>query len=403
MRRRVTRYAGIFTLLLMIALAFGVIGCGDDAEQTTTTAEGVSSTAAPETTTTATPETTTTAAPETTTTAAPELEGTLTIYHAGSLAVPFEQLEAIFEEEHPSVDVLRESGGSAAMISKAITEKDAGEAPPDLLASADYMLIPDRMYEGAYADWTIVFARNTLVLCYAENAPFADEIVSGSRMWYDVLRNEDVKWGHSDPDADPCGYRSLMVFQLAQSYYYDQADTFGNTPDENAKGLYDGCIPGSDEERGRTNQGNEVVRTKSVDLVALLEVGELDYAFEYRSVAVQHGLNYIELDDAVNLGQVGKLGDTGMTYSDFYGQASVQLKTESGEYKAAVGAPVVYGVTVPLDAQNPTAAVEFIKLLISEEGKQVMEVENGQPLMNPIKCDDPDALPSELQGLVEAL
>lgn len=401
--RRVIKFAGIFTLLLMMALAFGVIGCGEDAEETTTTAEAVTTTAPPETTTTAAAETTTTALPETSTTAAPELEGTLTIYHAGSLAVPFEQLEAIFEKEHPDVDVLRESGGSAAIISKAITEKDAGEAPPDLLASADYMLIPDRMYEGAYADWTIVFARNTLVLCYADDAPFADEITNGNRMWYDVLRNEDVKWGHSDPDADPCGYRSLMVFQLAQKHYYDEADTFGNTPDENANDLYDACIPGSEEERGRTNQGNEVVRTKSVDLVALLEAGELDYAFEYRSVAVQHGLSYIELDDAVNLGQVGKMGDTGMTYSDFYGQASVQLKIESGDYKPAVGAPVVYGITVPMDAPNPLAAVEFIKLLISEDGKQVMEVENGQPLMDPIKCDDPEALPSELQGLVEAL
>ena len=35
---------------------------------------------------------------------------TLTIYHAGSLAVPLEQLEADFEADHPNVDVLRESG-----------------------------------------------------------------------------------------------------------------------------------------------------------------------------------------------------------------------------------------------------------------------------------------------------
>ncbi|MBN1632215.1 MAG: extracellular solute-binding protein, partial [Thermoleophilia bacterium] len=172
---------------------------------------------------------------------------------------------------------------------------------------------------------------------------------------------------------------------------------------ESASGLYDACIAGTDQERGRTNQGNEVVRTKSVDLVALLEAGELDYAFEYRSVAVQHGLNYIELDDAVNLAGVGAMGDGGMTYADFYDTASVQLKTESGEYKQTKGAAVVYGITIPTGNSNTAAAVEFIKLLLSDEGRQVMEVDNGQPLLDPIKCDKPEALPDELKGIAEAL
>ncbi|MEA3298220.1 MAG: tungstate ABC transporter substrate-binding protein WtpA, partial [Chloroflexota bacterium] len=35
---------------------------------------------------------------------------TLTIYHAGSLTVPFDQLETEFEALHPGVDVLQESG-----------------------------------------------------------------------------------------------------------------------------------------------------------------------------------------------------------------------------------------------------------------------------------------------------
>ena len=330
-----------------------------------------------------------------------EEQGTLTIYHAGSLAVPFEQIEALYEEDNPNVDILRESGGSAAMISKAITEEDAGEDPPDIIASADYKLISDRMYEGGYAEWNIIFARNTMVLCYRDSAPFADTITSGARTWYDVLRNEDVTYGHSDPDADPCGYRSMMVFQLAQKYYYDQAATFGNTSDENANGLYDACMPGSEQERGRISQGNEMVRTKSVDLVALLESGDLDYAFEYRSVAVQHGLNYLELDDAVNLAQVGKIGNSGITYGDFYAEASVQLKKSTGEYSTTNGAAVVYGITITKNAKNVNAAVDFIKLLLSSEGKQVMEVDNGQPLLSPPKCDNIDKLPSELKDLVE--
>ena len=79
-------------------------------------------------------------------------EGTLTIYHAGSLAVPLQTLEEEFEAQHSGVDVLRESGGSATMINKAITKLEAGEDPPDIIASADYTLIPNRLYDPGFTD-----------------------------------------------------------------------------------------------------------------------------------------------------------------------------------------------------------------------------------------------------------
>lgn len=366
MSKRVTKLRlPVIALVMVLVLASGIIGCSGDKEE--------------------------------------ELEGTLTVYLAGSLSVPFDQLKTLYEEEHPNVDVLLESGGSAAMISKAITKQDAGEDPPDIMASADYALIPSRMYEGDYADSTVIFARNTMVLCYRDSAPFASDIAGGSRAWYDVLRNESVKWGHSDPDADPCGYRSMMVFQLAEEYYYTQAATFGLTPDEDANGLYDACIPGTEQARGRTSQGNEVVQSKSVDLISYLETGDLDYAFEYRSVAVQHDLNYLELADAVNLAQVGEIGDSGVTFEDFYAQAQVQLKGSTGAYAATKGAAVVYGITILNEAPNAAAAESFIELLLSEDGKDVMEVQNGQPMLDPPKCDNPDDLPSDIEKLVEAL
>ena len=179
MRRRVVKIGSVVLVLSLVAsLMFTMAGCGSEEDKT------------------------------------------LTIYHAGSLAVPFAELDSAFEADNPNVEVLLEGGGSATMISKSITNEEAGEDPPDIIASADYTLIPDRLYEEGYADWTIIFARNTMVLCYRDDAPNSDDIESGDRMWYDVLLNEEVTWGHSDPDADPCGYRTLMVFQLAEQYYY---------------------------------------------------------------------------------------------------------------------------------------------------------------------------------------
>jgi molybdate/tungstate transport system substrate-binding protein len=328
----------------------------------------------------------------------------LTIYHAGSLAVPFGDLKAEFESTHPNVEVLCESGGSAKMINKAITVAKAGETPPDIIASADYKLIPDSLYEDGYADWYIAFARNKMVLCYSDGAPYASDIVNNTRTWYDVLRNDDVKYGHSNPNDDPCGYRTPMVIQLAQKYYYDNATEFGLTPDPNADGLYDALIPGSEHDRGRVGGLNntarpggsvEVVRSKSVDLISSIQSGDLDYAFEYRSVAVQHNLTFIELNDAINLCQQGKIGNTNITYEDFYKGASIEIVKEPGPpptYKTESGKAIVYGITILKNAQDKNLATEFVALLLSEEGQDVMEI-NGQPFIQPVICDYPENLP----------
>jgi molybdate/tungstate transport system substrate-binding protein len=194
-----------------------------------------------------------------------------------------------------------------------------------------------------------------------------------------------------------------MVFQLAQQFYFDDAATFGNTPDPNADGLYDACIPGTEQERGRVSEGNQVVRSKSVDLIALLQSGDLDYAFEYSSVAVQYGFSYIKLDDAINLSQAGDIGNSGVTYADFYGTASVEIQTAPGQYSPMIGQAVVYGITILTHAPDSDLAAKFVEFLLSDTGKQVFEVENGQPFISPAKCDNPDNLPSSLKNLVEKL
>jgi len=330
---------------------------------------------------------------------------TLTIFHAGSLAVPFADLGAEFEESHPNVDIVFTSGGSATVISNAIAQEDAGESPPDIIGGADYNLIPGRMYDGGYADWYIAFARNTMVLCYRDNAPGSDDIINGTRTWYDVLRNEDVSYGHADPDQDPCGYRTLLVMQLTQKYYHDEATEFGLTPDPYAADLYDVLIPGSEHERGRVggtsearpSGSKEIVSAKSVDLVTALQSSDLDYAYEYSSVAVQHGLNFIELDEHINL---SKTSAELPGVEEFYGTASIEIKKED-TYEAQYGAAIVYGVTIPVNAENEELAAEFIELLLSATGKQVMEVENGQPMLDPPLCDHAENLPESLQALFD--
>jgi molybdate/tungstate transport system substrate-binding protein len=65
--------------------------------------------------------------------------------------------------------------------------------------------------------WNIRFATNQLVLCYTDKSRFAKEINADN--WRKILSRKGVIWGHSDPNLDPCGYRSLMVLQLAEKFY----------------------------------------------------------------------------------------------------------------------------------------------------------------------------------------
>ena len=85
----------------------------------------------------------------------------------------------------------------------------------------------------------------------------------------DILARKDVVWGHSDPNLDPCGYRSLMVLQLAEKYY-----TAGPVRPPDRQPPRREC-PAQGRGTG-----------------LLLKTGNMDYAWEYLSVAVQHELKY---------------------------------------------------------------------------------------------------------------
>jgi len=289
----------------------------------------------------------------------------LIILHAGSLSVPFNEAAEAFEELNPGVTIVTESAGSRTVCRK-VTE--LGKLA-DVVAVADYTVIEDLMFPD-YADWYICFARNEMVIAYRDGAPFADEIKNGERTWYDVLVNEDVTYGHSNPNFDPCGYRALMLWQLAEEYYDEP-------------GLYDdldaGCPP-------------ENIRPKETDLIALQQAGALDYVFQYRSVAEQHDLEYLALPQEINL--------SSPEFADFYGTAQVEVSgKEPGETVTYTGKPIVYGVTIPKNAPHPDLAIAFLRFLLSPEGQAIM-AENGQPPIVPAIASDPTKLPEELRELV---
>jgi len=291
-----------------------------------------------------------------------ELSGTLPIFNAGSLTAPFEQISEEFNKLHPDVEILAEAAGSATTIRK-VTElgKECG-----VIGSADYLLIPELMFPK-YADWYIIFASNQMCLAYTDQSQFADEINGDN--WYEILQREGVTYGRSDPDQDPCGYRTLMVWQLAEEHYSEA-------------GIYDNLYEAA----------GDLMRPKEVDLIALLESGDLDYAFEYSSIAQQQNLKYVELPPEINLSDVD--------FEDFYAQAEVEIAgTEPGKKIVMMGKPIVYGVTIPKNFPHQELAIAWVDFLLSSDGMAIMEANYQTPII-PAKTNDASKLPDELKEYV---
>jgi molybdate/tungstate transport system substrate-binding protein len=284
----------------------------------------------------------------------------LIVFHAGSLALPFEKIIDGFEKENPGVKVLREIAGSRECARK-VSEL---HEPCDILASSDYMVI-DSLLVPEYADWNLKFATNEMTIVYREQSRRSREI--NQQNWFDVLLDKNVSIGRSDPDLDPCGYRTIMTMKLAEIYY-------------GKPGLAERLL----------KKDAEYIRPKEVDLLALLETGELDYIFIYRSVAEQHGLKFLTLPDKINLKRA--------ELEDYYKQVSVQLTgTTPGEKVIQYGSSMVYGVTIPKNSPNPELARKFIHYLMNKGGGLKIMEQMGQPTVVPSICNTYDKLPIEFR------
>ncbi len=283
------------------------------------------------------------------------------VLHAGSLSVPFSQMEKAFEAKYPQYDVVREAAGSRACARK-IT--DIGK-PADVMASAAYKVI-DTLLIPDFARFNAQFATNEMAIAYTDKSKYADEITAEN--WTKVFLREGVKIGHSNPNLDPCGYRSILVTQLAEHYYKQP-------------GFYEKLMGyGKHYTNGKERKAKVIVRPKETDLLGLLEAGAYDYLYIYKSVAVQHGLRYLTLPPKVSLKD--------KQFADFYKQASIDITGKKpGTWITKKGAAMVYGITVVENKakglpKNRTGAVQFVNFVLSAEGQKIMQ-DNGQGAINP--------------------
>jgi len=330
----------------------------------------------------------------------PQEQTQLRLLVAGSLLIPFDELEQAFETQHPDVDVLVEGHGSIQCV-RHVTEL---EELADVVAVADYALIPMLMYESEnpesgqpYADWHLQFATNRLGIAYTAQSQHADEITADN--WYEVVSRPGVLLGLSDPRFDACGYRGLMAAKLSEAYYGDDTilyDLFGKqfSPAIQVETRGGGETILVPETLRPKEDSGLVMRGSSVRLLGLLESGDLDYAFEYESVSRQHALEFLALPPEIDLSDEARVAD--------YGRVSVSLEFQrfASVKPEFVGGPITYGITIPSNAPHPDLAVAFIRFLLGPEGQAIM-ARNQHPMIIPATADNAEAVPAALTDLIE--
>jgi len=164
-----------------------------------------------------------------------------------------------------------------------------GAKEPDIVSLAD-----ETLFESVLdPDWHARFATNALVLVYdPESAAGRRLSAVGEDRWYEVLLDDDVSVGRTDPDLDPLGYRTLFLLTLASRHYDTERDLRDAVP-----------VPGQ--------------IYPETQLLSQFETGGVDAAVAYRNMAVERGYDYVELPAAIDLSDPA--------YDDRYGVASYEL------------------------------------------------------------------------------
>ena len=270
----------------------------------------------------------------------------LVVFTAGSLARPVRAaLDSFAAQTDIRFDL--ESAGSLETARK-LTE--LGKIP-DVIALADEEVFPKLLVPN-FTSWFARFARNRMVIAYSDRSRYASELSEAT--WRDVLTRPDVQVGRSNPDLDPAGYRTLLVFQLAERHYQQ---------------------PGL-AARLEANSPRRNMRAKEAELVALVEAGELDYSWQYESLARAVGHRFLTLPPAIDLSSPAD--------SATYALASVRvLGSAPGDTITMIGQPIRYALSIPTAASNRPVAERFVAWLLGPSGRAILRAQHLDALEKP--------------------
>jgi ABC-type molybdate transport system substrate-binding protein len=313
--------------------------------------------------------------------------GQLNVCHAGSLQLAFSQVEKAFTAQHPEVALKDISGGSVALAGRLA----AGLQPCDVYAAADYQDIDLLLKPLGLADYTVVFAKGRMVLAYLATDPKTHGIAAAGDFkpptsipgaapdWHQVLLTPGARVSSSHPFLDPSGYRTHMIFRLAETYY--KVPNLSNLLLEhltiNAAAGSDGANP-----------------------PALGRDYNFQFVYEHSAAAAAQSnpsYRYVTLPDRIDLSTDSQ--------NSYYGQASMTIPgigPPGGMAQVSIPATrVAWGLTILNKSQNPANAIAFVNLVLGAVGTAALNA-NGPAPITPavVSASDYARLPKTLQSLV---
>jgi molybdate/tungstate transport system substrate-binding protein len=269
---------------------------------------------------------------------------TVVVYTAASLATSFRSALDSFARQTGAV--VRQENGASIELARRITEL---HRVPDVVALADQEVFPELLVPRA-TSWYVRFARNRMVVAFTERSRGATELTAAT--WHRVLLRPDVRVGRSDPRIAPVGYRTLLLYRLAETHYH---------------------LPGL-AARLEAHTPPALIRANASELVALLQAGELDYIVDYESLARAIHLRFVTLPSEIDLGDPSRASE--------YARASVRVARRTDTTTHA-GAPIVYAASVPRDAPHPSSGMRFLRYLLSPAGQAVLRAHAVDALRAP--------------------
>jgi molybdate/tungstate transport system substrate-binding protein len=286
--------------------------------------------------------------------------------YAGSLVNIFEnEIKSVFQNL-TGYNFIGEGKGSV-QISNMILD---GFRKPDVFVSADTTPIERLInHNPPLANWLVKFGSAELVIAYNPQSPFASDLVKASNgeiPWDQVLGKEGLEFGRTDPELDPKGYYTVIAAKLANIYYNDST-------------IKDKILG---EDRNKEQIFPEEI------LKSILDSGQIDATAAYKHEAIAKGLPYITLPDQINLSEPN--------YTNFYNKISYKL----GAGETISGNPIFFSFTIPNTVENIEGAVSFVKFLLSENGKKILEQVGLSPI-KPILQGDIHQLKPEILSLVQ--
>ncbi|WP_292319413.1 substrate-binding domain-containing protein [Caldisphaera sp.] len=336
---------------------------------------------------------TVTTTPPTTTTS--QQTSVFTVGAAGTLKFSFGKLINLTSTYYPGLGVgtpMFKGSGEVAQ-----TENTTKEF--SIVASADTTTIPSVLFPNI-ANYEIAFGITQMVIIVDLQTAAGKQVYSlwketqnmqplssqWNQTWKEIFSiiasNPSTVIGVSNPFTDPSGYQAQCVLKLAGLSFFN-----------NASYLYNSVYNNPSKYQMRNTETDLLTLMATNNSVSFILSAYMSNALPQTKSYQSEGYNitYITLPPLVNLGN--------LSYVNYYHNVNVTW-SELGQTKTFTCNPVVYTITIPKYAPNPQAAINFILLLYSPQGQQVLKSYGIQPIVPGIVYGNYSSVPSVIKPFV---